>query len=251
MRKPIIVGNWKMHKLLDEAVDTALKLKKLVSKATHCEVIVAPVFTALKALSNCLEDSDIKLAAQNCSTHTKHSANTGEICADMIKDVGASHIIIGHSERRQFHGETNKLVNRKTKSCLYFDLVAIVCVGETLEEREAGNARKIVKKQLISALQGLTAKDMKLIIIAYEPVWAIGTGKTATPKQAQEMHSFIRRVLTEVYARETAEKTKIVYGGSVKPSNIKELMNQEDIDGVLVGGASLEASSFAQIINYA
>lgn len=250
MRKPIIVGNWKMHKLLDEAVDTALELKTLVSNITHCEVIVAPVFTALKALSNCLEDSDIKLAAQNCSTHTEHSANTGEICADMIKDVGATHIIIGHSERRQFHGETNKLVNRKTKSCLYFDLVAIVCVGETLEERETGNARKIVKKQLIGALQGLTAKDMKLIIIAYEPVWAIGTGKTATPKQAQEMHSFIRRVLTEIYSFETAEKTKIIYGGSVKPSNIKELMEQEDIDGVLVGGASLEASSFAQIINY-
>ena len=168
----------------------------------------------------------------------------------MIKDVGASNIIIGHSERRQFYGETDEMVNKKIKACLAFNLTAIVCVGEMLEEREAGNAENRVKTQISGALDGLTVSDMERIIIAYEPVWAIGTGKTATPEQAQEMHQFIRRTLAETQGNEVAEATRILYGGSVKPDNIKLLMLQEDVDGALVGGASLEADSFAQIVNY-
>lgn len=250
MRKPVIAGNWKMYKLLNEAVDTALELKPQVANASHCEVIIAPVFTAIKTVSDRLEGSNISVAAQNCAAQREHSANTGEICADMIKDVGATHIIVGHSERRQFYGETDSSVNAKTKSCLSFGLTAIVCVGESLEEREAGKAENVVKTQLAGALEGLTVSDMKRIIIAYEPVWAIGTGKTATPEQAQEMHGFIRRSLAETHGGEISENVRILYGGSVKPSNVRDLMSEPDIDGALVGGASLEADSFAQIVNY-
>ncbi|MGI8668611.1 MAG: triose-phosphate isomerase [Aridibacter sp.] len=250
MRKPIIAGNWKMYKLLDEAVATAMELKKLVSNANYCEVIIAPVFVHLKTVTQRLEGSNIQVSAQNCSAETKHTARTGEVCADMIKDIGCSHIIIGHSERRQFFGETDETVNRKTKACLHFGLTAIVCVGEKLEDRESGNAENIVKKQLSGALDGLTVSDMERIIIAYEPVWAIGTGKTATPEQAQQMHAFIRKVLTETQSESVAENTRILYGGSVKSDNVKELMSQNDIDGALVGGASLDASSFANIVNY-
>jgi len=250
VRKPVIAGNWKMYKLLGEAVETALALKPLVANANHCEVIIAPVFTALKTVADRLEGSNIKVAAQNCSTETKHSAQTGEIAADMIKDVGCSHVIIGHSERRQFYGETDSTVNRKTKAALECGLTAIVCVGEMLGEREAGNAEMIVKTQLVNGTGGLTVSDMERIIIAYEPVWAIGTGKTATPGQAQEMHGFIRQTLTETHSKETADSIRILYGGSVKPENINDLMIEADIDGALVGGASLEAESFARIINY-
>lgn len=250
MRKPIIAGNWKMYKLLDEAVDTVLELKPLVANVNHCEMIIAPVFVHLKIIADRLEGSNIQVAAQNCSTETEHSARTGEVCADMIKDVGCSHIIIGHSERRLFYGETDESVNQKTKACLSFGLTAIVCVGESLDERESGNAENVVKKQLLGALEGLTVSDMERIIIAYEPVWAIGTGETAMPEQAQEIHAFINRVLNETHSEKVAENTRILYGGSVKPSNIKELMNEANIDGALVGGASLDAKSFAQIINY-
>ncbi len=250
MRKPIIAGNWKMYKLLDEAIDTVLDLKNLVANANHCEVIIAPVFVHLKTVAQRLEGSNVKIAAQNCSTETEHTARTGEVCADMIKDIGCSHIIIGHSERRQFFGETDESVNQKTKACLHFGLEAMVCVGERLEDRESDNAENVVKKQILGALDGLTVVDMERIIIAYEPVWAIGTGKTASPEQAQDMHKFIRGVLAENHSDETANNTRILYGGSVKPDNVKELMSQEDIDGALVGGASLDASSFAQIVNY-
>ena len=239
-----------MYKLLDEAVNTALELKPLVANATHCEVIIAPVFTALKTVADRLEGSNIKVSAQNCSRFIEHSANTGEICADMIKDIGASHIIIGHSERRQFYGETDESINEKTKACLSIGLTAIVCVGESLQDREGGNAERVVKAQLTGALMGLTVLDMERIIIAYEPVWAIGTGKTATPEQAQEMHAFLRGVLMETHSSETADATRILYGGSVKPANVKELMGQADIDGALVGGASLDAESFSGIVNY-
>ncbi len=239
-----------MYKLHDEAVNIAVELKSLVANATHCEVIIAPVFTAIKTVADRTEGSNVQVAAQDCSRYTDHSANTGEVCADMIKDVGASHIIIGHSERRQFYGETDDSVNKKTKACLQFGLTAIVCVGESLEEREAGSAETVVKSQLTGALNGLTVSDMERIIIAYEPVWAIGTGKTATPEQAQEMHAFIRGVLTETHGAGTADATRILYGGSVKPANVGDLMSRQDIDGALVGGASLEAESFAQIVNY-
>jgi triosephosphate isomerase len=250
MRKPVIAGNWKMYKLLGEAVETALALKPLVANTNHCEVIIAPVFTALKMVCDRLEGSNIKVAAQDCAAEIKHGAFTGEVCADMIKDVGCSHIIIGHSERREFYGETDRTVNLKTKACLHYGLTAIVCIGEMQPDREVGNAEKVVKIQLLGALDGLTVSDMERIIIAYEPVWAIGTGKTAMPEQAQEMHSSIRQVLTETQGKNIAEAVRILYGGSVKPDNVKDLMNQPDIDGALVGGASLDAQIFAQIINY-
>jgi triosephosphate isomerase len=250
MRKPVIAGNWKMYKLLGEAVETALALKPLVANANHCEVVIAPVYTALKTVADRLEGSNVKIAAQNCSTELKHGAHTGEISADMIKDVGATYIIIGHSERRQFYVETDESVNKKTKAALQFGLTAIVCVGEMLAERESGNAEKTVKTQLIGALDGLTVSDMERIIIAYEPVWAIGTGVTATPEQAQEMHGFIRQTVAQSQSEETAQKVRILYGGSVKPDNIGNLMKEADIDGALVGGASLEAESFAKIVNY-
>ena len=175
---------------------------------------------------------------------------TGEVSPTMLKDVGCTHVIIGHSERRQFYGETDDSVNTKTKAALAAGLNAIVCVGERLSEREAGSAETVVKAQLTAGLKGLTVGDLKRIIIAYEPVWAIGTGKTATPDQAQEMHGFIRRVLSETQSRDAADSIRILYGGSVKPDNIEELMSQDDVDGALVGGASLEAESFAKIVNY-
>lgn len=250
MRKPVIAGNWKMYKLGNEAVDTALALKPLVANANHCDVVIAPVFTALKTVADRLEGSKVNVAGQNCSTETEFGAHTGEVSAPMLKDAGCSHVIIGHSERRQFYGETNSSVNKKTKAAIASGLIAIVCVGESLSEREAGQVEQIVGGQLVKGLEGLTVADMERIIIAYEPVWAIGTGKTATPEQAQEVHALLRETLAGTHGREVADKTRILYGGSVKPDNIKTLMAQEDVDGALVGGASLEAESFAQIVNY-
>jgi len=239
-----------MYKLLNEAVDTALTLKPLVANASHCEVVIAPVFTALKTVAARLEGSNIKVAGQDCAVQNDFGAQTGEVAPVMLKDVGCSYVIIGHSERRQFYGETDESVNRKTKSALGASLNAIVCVGEHLSERESGNAETVVKTQLAGGLNGLTLGDLERIIIAYEPVWAIGTGKTATPEQAQEMHGFIRRVLGDIHGAEAANSIRILYGGSVKPDNIAALMAQDDIDGALVGGASLEAESFAKIVNY-
>jgi len=250
MRKPVIAGNWKMYKLLGEAVETALELKPLVANANHCEVVIAPVFTALKTIADRIEGSNIKVAGQDCSTEIKFGAHTGEISAEMLKDVGCSHVIIGHSERRQFYGDTDASVNLKTKAALTAGLTPIVCVGEMLAEREAGSAEDVVKSQLVNGLAGLTVADVERIIVAYEPVWAIGTGKTATPDQAQEMHGFIRLAVAEIHGKEIADKTRILYGGSVKPDNIGDLMDQPDVDGALVGGASLEAESFARIVNY-
>jgi triosephosphate isomerase len=250
MRKPVIAGNWKMYKLLDEAVQTALALKRLTANANHCEVVIAPVFVHLKTLADRLEGSNVRVSGQDCAAEPKQSANTGEVSAEMLRDVGCSHVIIGHSERRQFYGETDESVSQKTRAALAAGLTAIVCVGETLPERESEKLFEVIERQLREGLAGLTTADMERIIIAYEPVWAIGTGKTATPEQAQEMHGFIRRKLTEAHSEETANGTRILYGGSVKPENIKILMAQADVDGALVGGASLEAESFAQIVNY-
>ncbi|HMS40990.1 MAG TPA: triose-phosphate isomerase [Pyrinomonadaceae bacterium] len=250
MRKPVIAGNWKMYKRLGEAVGTALTLRGLVSNANHCEVVIAPVFVHLKTISDRLEGSNVKVAAQDCAAESKDSANTGEVSAAMLKDVGCSHIIIGHSERRQFYGETDELVNKKTKAAIASNLIAIVCVGETLEERESEKLFDVIGNQLRNGLDGLTSSDVKRIIIAYEPVWAIGTGKTASPEQAQEMHGFIRSVLADSHGADTANATRILYGGSVKPENIADLMKNEDIDGALVGGASLDAESFARIVNF-
>jgi triosephosphate isomerase len=250
MRKPVIAGNWKMYKLLDEAVQTALALKPLVANANHCEVVIAPVFTALKTVADRLEGSNIRVAAQDCATQNGFGAHTGEVAASMIKDVGCSYVIIGHSERRQFYGETDDSVKKKTRAALEAGLTAIICVGEMLNERESGQAESVVETQLNGGLQGLTVADMGRIIIAYEPVWAIGTGKTATPEQAQEMHGYIRRKLEESNGKSVADTVRILYGGSVKPENISELMSQPDVDGALVGGASLEAESFSKIVNY-
>ncbi len=239
-----------MYKLLGEAVDTALALKPLVANANHCEVVIAPVFTALRTVADRLEGSNIKVAAQDCAVQNDFGAHTGEVAPVMLKDAGCSHVIIGHSERRQSYGETDESVNWKTMAALAAGLTAIVCVGEQLAERELGNAEDVVKTQLAGGLQGLTVSDLERIIIAYEPVWAIGTGKTATPSQAQEMHGFIRETIGAAHGAEAADSLRILYGGSVKPDNIAELMAQPDVDGALVGGASLEAESFARIVNY-
>lgn len=250
MRKPVIAGNWKMFKLLGDSVTTALDLKPLVANANHCEIIIAPVFTALKTVAARLEGSNVRVAAQNCAIQNDFGAHTGEVSPVMLKDAGCSHVIIGHSERRQFYGETDDSVNRKAKAALAAGLTAIVCVGEMLSERESGNAENVVTRQLISGLDSLTVDDMERIIIAYEPVWAIGTGKTATPEQAQDMHASVRKTVAEMHGENIAAGIRILYGGSVKPDNIATLMSQPDVDGALVGGASLEAVSFSQIVNY-
>ena len=250
MRKPVIAGNWKMYKTLSDSVNTALALKPLVSNANHCEVVIAPVFTALKTVCDRLEGSNIKVAAQDCSTEKDEGAHTGEVAAFMLRDVGVRYVIVGHSERRQFYAETDDQVNRKVQAGLAAGLSVIMCVGETLAQREEGSAQDVVSGQLIGGLGGLTASDLDRIIVAYEPVWAIGTGRTATPEQAQEMHAFIRRVFADRHSQGAADALRILYGGSVKPDNIVGLMAQADIDGALVGGASLKADSFGQIVNY-
>jgi triosephosphate isomerase len=250
MRKPVIAGNWKMYKTISESVETALALKPLVANANHCEVVIAPVFTALKTVSDRLEGSNVKVAGQNCSTEIEEGAQTGELTANMLLDAGASFVIIGHSERRQYYFESDVSVSKKAQAAIVSGLKAIVCVGESLAERDQGNAESVVSGQLEGGLSGLTASDLDRIIIAYEPVWAIGTGRTATPEQAQEMHAFIRRVFAQRHSPEATAAIRILYGGSVKPDNIKGLMAQPDIDGALVGGASLKADSFAEIVNY-
>lgn len=239
-----------MYKTIAESLETALALKPLVANANHCEVVIAPVFTSIKTVADRLEGSNIHVAAQDCSTEVEEGAHTGEVSAAMLREAGATYGIIGHSERRQFYFETDSIVSRKTRAALSAGLTAIVCVGETLAQREAGNAESVVRSQLRSGLGGLTVTDLPRIIVAYEPVWAIGTGRTATPEQAQEMHAFIRLVFREEHSRESAVNLRILYGGSVKPDNISGLMTREDIDGALVGGASLKAESFAQIVNY-
>ncbi|HEV2764850.1 MAG TPA: triose-phosphate isomerase [Pyrinomonadaceae bacterium] len=250
MRKPVIAGNWKMYKLVADSVATAIELRPLVANANHCEVVIAPVFTALKSVADRLEGSSVRVAGQNCSTESKHGAHTGEIAADMLRDAGASHVIVGHSERRHYYSETDAMVNRKVQAGLAADLTVIFCVGETLEQRESGNAESVVRGEVEGGLRGLTSSDLARIIIAYEPVWAIGTGHTATPDEAQSMHAFIRRVLADRYSEELAGATRILYGGSVKPDNIAGLMRKEDVDGALVGGASLDAKTFSEIVNY-
>src|SRR6266446_1553587 len=250
MRKPLIAGNWKMYKTVTDSVATAVALKPLVANANRCEIVLAPVFTALKSVADRLEGSNVKVAAQNCAAEQKEGAFTGEVAAFMLRDAGCSHVIVGHSERRQYYSESDEVVSRKTRAGLAAGLTVIVCVGETLEQRDLGSAEQVVGEQLIGGLSGLTASDLDRIIVAYEPVWAIGTGRTATPEQAQEMHAFIRRVFAERHSAPAAEALRILYGGSVKPDNVGALMKQPDIDGGLVGGASLTAERLAQIVNY-
>jgi len=250
MRKPVIAGNWKMYKTVGDSIATAVALKPLVANANHCEVVIAPVFTALKPVADRLEGSNVHVSAQNCATEQSEGALTGEVAAFMLRDAGCSHVIVGHSERRQYFLETDAIVSKKVQAGLAAGLTVIMCVGETLDQRDQGKAQSIVREQLVGGLSGLTASDLDRIIVAYEPVWAIGTGRTATPEQAQEMHAFIRRVFAERHSQGAAESLRVLYGGSVKPDNIAGLMKQTDIDGALVGGASLKAESFAEIVNY-
>ncbi|MEI6703886.1 MAG: triose-phosphate isomerase [Deltaproteobacteria bacterium] len=249
MRIPVIAGNWKLFKTIGEATALVKELKTLVANTEAVEIVVAPVFTALSRVSEAASGSNINIAAQNCFWE-EEGAFTGEVAPKLLKDAGCSHVIIGHSERRQYFGETDATVNKKTKAAIAAGLSAIVCVGETLAERESVKTFSVIETQIKSGLDGLSPEIVARVIIAYEPVWAIGTGKTASDEQAQEVHFFIRNLVTQLFGRSTADAVRILYGGSVKPDNVKGLMAQSDIDGALVGGASLKADSFAAIVNF-
>jgi triosephosphate isomerase len=249
MRRPLIAGNWKMHKNVSESIALVSQLKEMVADAKGVEVVVAPPFTALAAVAQVLKGSNILLSAQN-TFWEESGAYTGEVSPSMLKDIGCACTIIGHSERRQYFGETNETVNKKLKTSLKASLLPIVCIGETLEEREIGKTLKVIEEQVRGGLKGLSSAEMEKVVIAYEPVWAIGTGKTATSEQAQEVHLFIRKVIAELFGSKLAESLRILYGGSVKADTIDELMAQKDIDGALVGGASLKADSFARIVKF-
>lgn len=246
-RKLIVAGNWKMNKTVAEATELVTQLKIDLGQLTTVDVVVCPVFTALQAVSDLLKDSTIRLGAQNMSEH-EAGAHTGEVAADMLRELRVRHVILGHSERRADHGEGDALVNAKAKAALAAGLLPIVCVGETLEQREADETEAVVGGQLTGSLAGLTAAQLEDVVLAYEPVWAIGTGRTATPEQAQEVHAFIRAQLAGSHDESVAKRMRIQYGGSVKPGNAQDLMGQPDVDGALVGGASLEAHSFVEII---
>ena len=246
-RKLIIAGNWKMNKTIAEALTLVADLKRDLAGVKEVDVVVCPPFTALESVSKAIMDSSLKLGAQNMSENN-FGAFTGEICAGMLKEFSVRYVILGHSERRQFQKESDALIAKKAAAVHAASLKPIVCVGETLAEREGGLMEKVLETQVRGSLAGLTKEQMVETVVAYEPVWAIGTGKTATTQQAQDAHKFIRDVLAAMFDGEVARKVRIQYGGSVKPNNAKELMSQPDVDGALVGGASLEARSFADII---
>jgi len=248
-RRPLIAGNWKMFKTCDEAVETAGKLVKLVDKVTDVDVMIAPAFTALAQVSEVVKNSVVSLGAQNLFWE-KEGAYTGEISPAMLVSAGCRYVIIGHSERRQYFGETDTTVNNRITAAIKGDLIPVVCVGETEKEREANETFEVLEKQFQKGLEGFSAEDLATLVIAYEPVWAIGTGKTATKDQAQEAHQFLRQLLDKRYGNMLAKSIRILYGGSVKPNNIDELMAMPDIDGALVGGASLSAETFSQIVLY-
>jgi triosephosphate isomerase len=247
-RTPLIAGNWKMNKTTAEAVALATEIRK-GADAPGVDVLVSPVFTALASVAKALEGSKVLLAGQNMHFELS-GAFTGEIAPSMLKDVGCTHVILGHSERRQHFGETDEGVARKTKVALDNDLLPISCVGETLEEREGERTMDVVGRQLDAILKAVTATEAPKVVIAYEPVWAIGTGKVATPEQAQEVHAFIRQRVSGVHGQPVADALRILYGGSVKPDNVKGLMALPDVDGALVGGASLKSDSFLQLVHF-
>ena len=247
MKRPLIAGNWKMNKTIAEALNVVASIKAAVHRATECEIVICPPFTALAAVGQAIKETPIELGAQDMHSEPE-GAFTGEISPLMLKEVGCRYVILGHSERRMFFKETDGLVNQKVKSALKFNLVPIVCMGETLEEREGRRAFEVVKSQFDGSLKDLSPDEIQRAVIAYEPVWAIGTGRTATPEQAEQMHSYIRRLLHEKYSEEGSSRILILYGGSVKPENMSALMQKPNVDGALVGGASLKAESFAQII---
>ena len=246
-RKLIIAGNWKSNKTVAEALTLVNDLKRELASVKEVDIVVAPPYTALESVSKAILDSNIRLAAQNMSENGV-GAFTGEIAAVMLKEFSTRYVILGHSERRQFQKETDALIAKKALAVHAAALKPIVCVGETLAEREGNLMEKVLETQVTGSLAGLTKEQAVETVIAYEPVWAIGTGKTATTQQAQDAHAFIRSLLVKMYDEATARKVRIQYGGSVKPNNAKELMSQQDVDGALVGGASLEARSFADII---
>jgi len=247
MRKPIIAGNWKLNNTEKEAVELVTALRNDLADVDAVDIVVCPVFTALPVVQDILLESNIGLGAQNVYWEDS-GAFTGEISAPLLKAAGVQYVIIGHSERRQYFGETDETVNKRIKAALAHGLTPIVCVGEVLQEREDNKTFEVVQRQCEGAFDGLSAAEIEKLIIAYEPVWAIGTGKTATPDQAQEVHQFIRGLLAKLYDDNVAQTIRIQYGGSVKPENSAELMSQPDIDGALVGGASLKADSFVSII---
>jgi triosephosphate isomerase (TIM) len=250
-RRKFIAGNWKMHKTVAESVALARDLRGLVSMVRdRVDIAVAPPFTALHPVARALDDSNIMVAGQNCH-HEAQGAFTGEVSAPMLAELGCRAVILGHSERRQFFHETDAGVNAKAKAALNAGLTPIVCVGETLAEREAGKTLEVVTAQVTGSLAGFSAEVGARLVLAYEPVWAIGTGKTATSKQAQEVHAHVRKVLVTLWGQTTADRVRIQYGGSVKPENASELLGQTDIDGALVGGASLKAADFAAIVKAA
>ena len=248
-RTPILAGNWKMNMTTAQARDLASKLAPLVAGAKDREVVLGPPYTALQAVSDAIKGSNIVLAAQNLHWEEK-GAFTGEISADMLLDLGCKYVIIGHSERRQYFGETDETANKRVRQALRKGLLPILCVGETLQEREAGKVQVVIERQVTGGLKEVTAEEMKKVVVAYEPVWAIGTGKTATPEQANEVHDLIRRKVAALYSAEDAAGLRIQYGGSVTPENASALMAMPDIDGALVGGASLKPESFAAIVNF-
>lgn len=248
MRRPIIAGNWKMNLSIAEGVKFVNDIKDAV-KDTEVEVVICAPFTLLKDLAEAAKGTNIKIAAQNMHFE-KNGAYTGEVSADMLKEVGVTHVVIGHSERRQYFAETNETVNLKVKAALAAGLVPIKCCGETLEEREADETKTVCKVQVVEGLKDVSAEDVKKVVIAYEPIWAIGTGKTATAEQANDVIAYIRSVLADLYGEEVSEEVRIQYGGSVKPENVEEIMNEVDIDGALVGGASVKADSFISLVNF-
>ena len=246
MRKPIIAGNWKMNKTPAEGVKLVEELIPLVKNA-ECDVVVCVPATDIYAVGQAIKGTNVKLGAQNVHFEVS-GAFTGEISADMLKELGVEYVIIGHSERRQYFGETDETVNKRTLRALEAGLTPIVCVGESLEERENGKTEQLLDKQIKIGFAGI--EDITKVVVAYEPIWAIGTGKTATSEQANETIGYIRKVLGDIFGKDAAAKVRIQYGGSMKPTNAKELMAMEEIDGGLIGGASLKAVDFSQIVNY-
>mmetsp|Transcript_21730 Transcript_21730/g.10171 ORF Transcript_21730/g.10171 Transcript_21730/m.10171 type:complete len:250 (-) Transcript_21730:4326-5075(-) len=246
-RKPFIAGNWKMYKTCSEAVETAKQLLGLTNGVKNVDIMIAPSFTSLFSVSEVIKDSNILLSSQNIFWE-KEGAFTGEISKDMLISCGCQCVIIGHSERRQFFSETNQTVNKKIDAVIKADLIPILCIGESESERDSNKTFDVLDNQLKEGLEGL--KDLQKLIIAYEPIWAIGTGKIATKEQAQEVHNFLRNAIKKSFGNDLAESMRILYGGSVKPDNIDQLMAMPDIDGALVGGASLDAETFSKIVKF-
>jgi len=249
MRTPVIAGNWKMYKTPSEAERFVEAFLPRVTGVSDVEIVIAPPFTSLSAVAALTRDTNVEVASQNLH-FADEGAYTGEVSPRMVKESGAKYAILGHSERRQYFGETDESVNRKLRAAREAGLIPILCIGETLAEREAGDTFRVVERQLRGGLAEVPASAADTILVAYEPVWAIGTGKTATPEQAQEVHAFLRGILASLWGEEAAVAVRILYGGSVKPGNISDLMSRKDIDGGLVGGASLSPESFEQIVKY-